>query len=226
MIDFNEMLSNYLRRESRPRTAGKYYPSESGSCMRKTWYSYKMPREADKELVKFFEAGNLVHELVADVIKSDKNPGIDLLATESPMFISHNDFVISGRMDDILLVRVDSKIYILEVKSVSSLNYCKEPKKPHIAQLQLYMHSSGIHDGLILYIERNNLQSAVFKINYEPDVVKATLERFAKLNVHLRTEKLPEPEARIERKELGWQCDKCQYKKECYESDPATIELP
>src|SRR3990167_516466 len=102
MVDFNNLISNFLKRETRPRTIGKYYPSESGNCLRKSWYSYKIPREFDVEVLKLFEAGNLVHELVTDVIKSDKNPDVDLLATESPIFLSHNDYIISGRMDDVM----------------------------------------------------------------------------------------------------------------------------
>ena len=225
MIDFNELIDNFLKREVRPRTSGKYYPSDSGNCIRKVWYSYKIPREADPEILKYFEAGNLIHDLVSKVIKSEKNPHIDLLATESPIFLTHEDFVISGRMDDVLLVRIDGKIYILEVKSVSNINYSKEAKKPHIAQLQLYMHSSGIRDGIICYIERNSLKSVSFTIPYDPEIIKESLERFGKLNSHLKSDKIPEPEGRINRKEFGWQCEKCQYREECYTANPATKEL-
>jgi len=226
MIDFDKIINNYLKRASYPRTPGRYYPSESGSCMRKTWYGYNMPREMDIDLIKLFEAGNLIHAFFTEVIKSDKNPEIALLSAETPIFLSYNDFIISGRMDNVALVRIDSKVYILEVKSVSDIRYSEEAKKPHISQLQLYMHSTGIHDGIIVYIERDSLKTKSFHVSYDSEIVKEALERFGKLHSYLKNKQLPEPEARLNKKELGWQCAKCQYHEECFASNPATTTLP
>jgi len=41
MIDFNRLIDFHLFRKSRPKGIGRYYPSEAGNCLRKTWYSYK-----------------------------------------------------------------------------------------------------------------------------------------------------------------------------------------
>ena len=74
MIDFNEMADNFVRRESRPKTIGRYYPSEIGMCIRKVWYSYVDPKDLSPDLLKIFSLGHMIHDLVVDIFKSEKNP--------------------------------------------------------------------------------------------------------------------------------------------------------
>ena len=73
MIDFNKMVERHLEREHKPKEIGRYYPSEIGSCIRKTWYSYKYPQQISLELMKIFEVGNIMHGFVVEVLKSEKN---------------------------------------------------------------------------------------------------------------------------------------------------------
>ena len=82
MIDFNKLIDDYLYRKNRPKKIGRYYPSEAGSCLRKVWYSYKYPKEVDTELRKVFEMGNILHDFVVDVLKSEKTPSVKLIESE------------------------------------------------------------------------------------------------------------------------------------------------
>ena len=52
MIDFNALIEKHLKVKFKPKKAGRYYPSEIGSCIRKIWYSYMFPKETDAELMK------------------------------------------------------------------------------------------------------------------------------------------------------------------------------
>ena len=222
MIDFDEMIHNFLKRELSEKKIGKYYPSECGSCIRKSWYSYKIPKEVDKELTGVFQAGNMVHEFIVDVLKSEKNPHVNLLGSEVPFKIDIDGLVVSGRIDNIIRVEVDKKVYLVEVKSASALKFLDKPSESHIMQLQLYMHKQKIHDGLVLYIEKNTLKTKVFDVKYDFNIVEEAVNRFRVLHNFLVSEKLPDPEARIE-KDMNWQCKKCNYKEECYKATPESI---
>ncbi len=219
MIDFNDLISNFVKRELKEKTIGRYYPSEVGGCLRKVFYSYKQPKEIDLEILKIFEAGNILHEFIIDVLESEKNPHIELLEKESPFQIDMNDFIISGRVDDIVLVKIDNQIYLLEVKSTKSIKYTKEPYEGHLMQLQLYMHAKKIHNGIILYLEKNTLQSKSFKVEYDEKQVDKIFRRFKELHQHLKEEKLPIPESRIISTK-NWMCKSCQYKEECFKDTP------
>ena len=214
MIDFDEMVENFLRRESRPKTVGRYYPSEIGSCLRKVWYSYKHPRETDIELTKIFEVGNLIHDFVSKVIESEKNPHVELIEKELPLKLETKDFVVSGRLDDMLLLKEDGRKVLVEVKSTKTTEFTKEPSRSHAMQLQLYMHITGVHDGVVLYVDKNNLKSKAFAVRYDEEAAKEIINRFIELNICLVTGELPLDEAKRD-PALMWMCRYCEYAAMC-----------
>ncbi|MDP7260692.1 MAG: hypothetical protein QGI80_01875, partial [archaeon] len=121
MIDFDELVDNFLKRESKKKTIGRYYPSEIGSCLRKIWYSYNFPsEEKDKDLIKIFALGDMIHDFVVKVLESDKNAHIDSIGDEIPFTREVEDFIISGRIDNLILLKEDSKKLLIEVKSIKS----------------------------------------------------------------------------------------------------------
>ena len=213
MVDFNRLIDTHLSRELCLKRIGRYYPSEIGNCMRKVWYSYKSPRQTDTALLRIFEAGNMLHEFVADVIRSEKNPEIELLQTEMPIKLELDNFLISGRIDNLILVRLENKKVLVEVKSCKFLP--KESRKEHESQLQLYMEATGVHDGIILYIQKDNLQTAWFEVRYNNEEIKRILERFNNLHESLVENKMPEAEAK-NNPDMIWLCEKCPWKEECW----------
>jgi CRISPR/Cas system-associated exonuclease Cas4 (RecB family) len=214
MIDFEEMIDNYLFREFKPKTIGRYYPSEIGSCLRKMWYSYKVPKEVEPKLKRIFEVGNIVHGFVVDVLKSEKNPHVELLKTEEPFQMKVDDFVISGRIDDIIELKQNGETILVEAKSAKSTDYVREPSPTYLMQLQLYMHQTKIHKGIILYVEKNTLKSKVFNVNYDERVANEAIERFRKIDKCLKEDSVPFAESK-RRVGWGWMCGYCQYKEEC-----------
>jgi len=212
MVDFNELIDKHLKRESRPKSIGRYYPSEIGGCIRKTWFSYRLPKETDKSTTKVFKAGEMLHEFISEVIKSEKNPEIDLVNSEIPVKIETKEFIISGRIDDLMLVKLDGKQYLVEVKSCKFLP--NEAKEDNVMQLQLYMHATGIHDGILLYIKKDDLQTLSFELKYDKDAVKDILERFNVLHQTLTSQKIPIAEAK-KYPEKGWMCQYCLWEEEC-----------
>ncbi len=212
MIDFKELIDNYLQKEVYPRTIGRYWPSESGGCIRKNWYTFKIPKEVDKSTKRIFEAGNRIHEFIADVIQSEKNKHVKLVDRELPIKIIQPEYVISGRIDDLIMVLVDGKKYLVEVKSVKFLP--NEARKEHQMQLQLYMHALEVHSGIMLYIKKDDLQTTQYPINYSKEEVKEILSRFDKMHKHLINNNIPQAEAKI-LEEKNWMCTFCPYAIEC-----------
>lgn len=225
MLDFNKLISLHLQRDLRSKEIGKYYPSEVGSCLRKVYYSYKQPKPVQDELMKIFEAGNILHNFVVEVLKGEKDPDVKLLNQEMPVKLKLKDYDISGRIDDVLVIKSEGKVYLVEVKSTSLLKAVKSPSKNHLMQIQFYMHASGIHNGMILYAERNSLQTRTFDVPYDYKIVKEALERFDVLHKSLSENRVPSPEARKIR-DMQWMCRRCDYHGECYKESPASKEYP
>lgn len=214
MVDFNKLIDTYLSRALCFKRIGRYYPSEIGNCLRKVWYSYKSPRQTDTALLRIFEAGNMLHEFVAEVIKSEKNPEIELLQTEMPIKLKLDNFIISGRIDNLILVRIENRKVLVEVKSCKFLP--KESRKEHESQLQLYMEAVGVHDGIVLYVQKDNLQTIWFEVKYSEEEIKKILERFDELHASLVDNKMPKAEAKNE-PDMMWLCEKCPWKEECWQ---------
>lgn len=219
MIDFNTLIDQHIYRESRPKGIGKYYPSSAGTCIRKEWYSFKYPSEIDPKLRKIFKMGDMIHDFVVEVLKSKKNPEVELLKAELPFRKKIDGITISGRVDDVIQIKSDGQIYLVEVKSTKGLQWTKEPKPHNILQLQLYMHFTGIHNGMLLYIDKTNLQSRIFEIPYDKQKAESSLDFFKKLDKHLKEDTLPPPQARLN-KEMNWWCNYCEYKERCHKATP------
>jgi CRISPR/Cas system-associated exonuclease Cas4 (RecB family) len=214
MINFDEMIDNFLFRESRPKKEGRYYPSEIGSCLRKVWYSYRYPQELKPDLIKIFEVGNIMHDFITEVLKSERNPHIELLKAELPVKTEIDDFTISGRIDDLLLIKENGKSILVEVKSVKSVAYQQRPSHNHIMQLQFYMFVTNIHSGILLYIDKTTLQTKAFEINYDEATGRQIIERFRRLHNALKNNKLPPDEAKL-LDEMNWMCRFCEYREKC-----------
>jgi CRISPR/Cas system-associated exonuclease Cas4 (RecB family) len=218
MINFSNLIDQHLKRELKQKTIGRYYPSEVGGCLRKTWYSYKYPKEVDKELLKIFQVGEMLHDFLAEVLRSDKTQDVRLIESEFPFKMDMDDFTISGRVDDILIVEKDGKKVLVEVKSVKMIEMVDEPRFSHEMQIQLYMNATGIHDGLLVYVEKSSLQIKQFEIKYDKDIVNYVIERFRNLHKHLIENTLPSPEAK-QRDDMKWMCKRCEYKEMCDRSE-------
>lgn len=225
MIDFNKIIDDYLWRELRPKQAGRYYPSEVGSCLRKVWYSYRIPKETTADLRRLFHAGNLMHEFVVSVIKSERTKEVELLSAEFPIILEMNGFTISGRADDLVMVKLSGKSVIVEVKSEKTLDYRKSPEPGHVMQLQLYMHATGVHNGMLLYIERVSLHTKSFEVPYDEKAVENILARFQQIHASVSGDTAPPPESRL-KPEMRWQCRYCPWRAECYEETPPSREAP
>ncbi|MBW3003561.1 PD-(D/E)XK nuclease family protein, partial [Candidatus Woesearchaeota archaeon] len=142
------------------------------------------------------------------------NPHIELLKAEMPLKVELEDLVISGRIDDLLMVREDSKRILVEVKSTKSVDFQQKASHQHIMQLQFYMYATDVHSGIILYVDKSNLKTKAFEVEYNEETAKQITKRFQRLHECLKNNKLPPDEAKLAQ-ELNWMCRYCEYKDKC-----------
>ena len=214
MIDFDKMVDDHISREHKPKQIGRYYPSEIGNCLRKLWYSYKYPQKIEPDLLKIFEAGNIIHGFVVEVLKSEKNKEVQLLQSEIPFKIEMEDYMISGRVDDLVIVNSDGKKMLIEVKSTKNIDSIGEPQHNHAMQLMFYMTALEIHKGLVLYVDKNNLKSKIFQIPFDQIKSAEIVDRFSFLHKHLKKDELPVDEAK-KVSDMNWMCRYCEYRIKC-----------
>jgi CRISPR/Cas system-associated exonuclease Cas4 (RecB family) len=217
-LDFDQLIDKHLFRESKAKSVGRYYPSEIGKCMRNVWYSYNHPLEVKPELRRVFEMGNILHDFVIDVLRDSRNGDVKLLQAEMPFKVSFDEgaeeFVVSGRIDDLLLIEADKKQVLIEVKSSKTLRYMRGPMAHHKTQLQFYMYATGVHDGLLLYIDKSTLQTKSFEVPFSDEHAKRIIEKFRALHKHLKEGTLPAPESKKDA-ESKWMCGYCEYADRC-----------
>jgi CRISPR/Cas system-associated exonuclease Cas4 (RecB family) len=218
MFDFNKLVEKHIEREHKPKKIGRYYPSEIGGCLRKLWYSYNYPQKVSVELQKIFEVGNIVHGFVVEVLKSEKNKDVELLKEEFPFQIQLADFIVSGRVDDLVQLKENGKNVLVEVKSTKSLEFIQKAQKSHEMQLLFYMHVLKIHNGIVLYVDKNNLQSKTFEIPFDQKKAEQIVMRFNELHEGLTKRILPRPEAK-ESIESNWACAYCEYTEKCEKNE-------
>lgn len=86
-------------------------------------------------------------------------------------------------------------------------------------QLQLYMHATNIHKGVVLYIEKATLQSKTFTITYDEKTAAGVMARFAELHQRLKSGEIPIPEARLTQGK-SWMCVRCEHREKCWGDTP------
>ncbi len=218
MIDFDVLIDKYIARESKPKSIGRYYPSEIGNCIRKVWYTYNYPLEIDPSLRRVFWLGDVLHDFIVQVLKSRKNESVELLRAEMPFRVDMGSFLISGRVDDLLLIKTENTKLLVEVKSCKSINRIKRPMLHHKTQLQFYMYATRVHKGVLLYIDKATLKTKSFEVKFSAKRGKQILNKFRALHKHLTKKTLPAAEAKRS-KGMEWMCRYCEYKEKCRKNE-------
>lgn len=195
-MDISQMIDDYLKREDRPRTRGIYYASEVSKCQRElfeihTGTSMGFPVET----IRVFAVGDLIHNFIYNVLKSSKR-NIKLVENEKSLSIVDidSDICINGRADDVIMSEFDGEKYVLEVKSVKSLYFIKTngPDPAHIDQVTIYMKALGYKRGMLLYVDKNTLETKHFVITYDGKVLKKIFERLREVEQYISDGFLPD----------------------------------
>ena len=134
------------------------------------------------------------------------------LLVSSEEEVTYEDPLIRGFYDAVIKRPEDDKEILLELKSMAEPKNPKYaqylPRHDHLIQWNLYSLMTGINDGIIFYINKNNQEYIICETERNDSIIDTTLEKFRQVNEYLeKGEFYPyQPE---------WKHDWCNYRKTC-----------
>jgi len=208
-----DMIAEALVREDRERKVGEYYASEMPFCIRRNYYLYKKPKKFPLGTLKIFASGTLVHDWFAEKVFS-KSETVETHEAEGSLVYEEDGWQIRGRFDNLIKMKLDGKVVVIEIKSTMNNRFVKEPKNHHKEQLNFYLYKLGMESGYLLYVDRRNLSFKVYEVKFDKKMLEETLVKARILHKALLTSIRPSAEAKLSVTNK-WQCNYCLYRQEC-----------
>jgi len=150
-----------LKESLKDERVRKYlYASDVFGCQRKILLEYNGLKAGgfDARTLRIFDNGNAVHERIIKYLTlAGLEPQVELS-------LEPNEPNIHGRLD--AKITEDEKLKLVEIKSIN-LRVVKEAKEEHIAQLHIYMHYTGIHEGYLIYESKQTQELFFFPITFD-----------------------------------------------------------
>ena len=216
----NEVIERFSRHNPQPKSeVGSYRCSSIPGCIRKSFYWFKQPRDFSISTLKIFRAGKNVHSETE--ASFDTFGGFDKVEREVAVMKDFGDFKITGTLD--LIVEEKGKRRVVEFKSAKTLwkfdvdqEACiyNPPNEFHIDQATLYMGLTKIDSAWLIYIQKNDLATKVYTIEFSKKRFDKLIDRVRELHRCLEENTLPDPESK-NIPERNWECKSCAYKKDC-----------
>lgn len=150
--------------------------SEDSFCYREQVLSLLYKRSGNENvpqnLIRIFEEGNAIHEKWQRLFIRG-----GLGVSEDMDFSKFYKQYEVGYTPDAILT-IDGEKYVVEIKSVNTYQFQKMTSHPTAAkQIQMYMHFSGIHKGIVLCDDKNTQNFKIFMVNYDVGEIEPYLER-------------------------------------------------
>ena len=135
-------------------------------------YEQAQGENVPQNLIRIFEEGNAIHEKWQRLFIRG-----GLCKAEDLDYSRFYDQYEIGYTPDAILT-IDGKKYVVEIKSVNTYQFQKMTSHPTATkQVNMYMHFTGIHRGIVLCDDKNTQNFKVFMVKYNPDVVAPYIER-------------------------------------------------
>jgi len=165
----------------------------------------------EANFLRLFDHGDHMHQLIMKPLISTRD--IHVVASEIDI---PPQALVRGRADAVL--STGKELYVLDIKSMNSMVFrnLTEPKSENVDQLQLYLHYFKIEKGILLYVNKDNLELKEFVVSYDSQRAKSLLEGLSSLKEKIDADILP---ARIDGYPSDWQCRYCQFKEICDKGD-------
>ncbi|KPJ54941.1 hypothetical protein AMJ47_02630 [Parcubacteria bacterium DG_72] len=204
-----EIIDKYYLDRQKAKEQKSFYISEAGKCPRQIFFKFKnVPRkEMEANILRLFDHGDHMHQLIMKPLLSTR----DVHIVSSEVDIPPQQLV-RGRADAI--VSDGRNLYVLDIKSMNSMVFkaLTEPKEENVQQIQLYLHYFKIPKGILLYVNKDNLELKEFIIEYNAAQSKELLNSLASLKKQIDSNIIP---CRISDYPDNWQCRYCQFKEVC-----------
>jgi len=204
-----EIIDKFYLDRQRDKEQRHFYITDAGRCGRAIFFKFKnVPRkEMEANILRLFDHGDHIHQLIMKPLLSTR----DIHVVASEVDIPPQE-VISGRADAILS---DGKeLFVLDIKSMNSMIFrtLSEPKQENVDQLQLYLYYFRIPKGILLYVNKDNLELKEFLVEYNPTTAENLIANLTFLRNQINSDTVP---SRLIDYPDNWQCRYCQYKEVC-----------
>jgi len=205
----HEVIDKYYLDSQKKRTQTHFYISQAGKCPRHIFFKFKnvAEKELEPHILRLFDHGDHMHQLIMSALLSTR----DVHVVASEVKIPPQE-LISGRADAV--ISDGNQLYVLDIKSMNSMVFrsMTEPKPENIQQIQLYLYYFKIPKGILLYVNKDNLQLKEYIFDYNPSEAKRLLDQMKLLKKQIDTNIVPK---RLVDYPSDWQCRYCQYKSVC-----------
>lgn len=170
----------------------------------------------EANILRLFDHGDHMHQLIMKPLLSTR----DVHVVASEVNVPPQE-IISGRADAI--VSDGKTMYVLDIKSMNSMIFDKlsEAKEENIDQVQLYLHYFKIPKGILLYVNKNNLELKEFIFDYDKKRALALLNNLTEIKKKIDANIIP---ARLPSYPGDWQCRYCQFKEICAKANGGEIK--
>lgn len=202
---------HYLNKQKNKgkRAQTHFYISQAGKCPRSIFFKFKnVPeKDLDANILRLFDHGDHMHQLIMNSLMSTR----DVHVVASEVNIDSQEMV-SGRADAI--ISDGRTIYVLDIKSMNSMIFrtLSEPKEENVDQIQLYLYYFKAPKGILLYVNKDNLDLKEYIIDYDPVRAQNLLNNLSHLKNQIDSDVIP---PRIPGYPDDWQCRYCQFREVC-----------
>lgn len=198
-------------------------PTDAKGCARKIFWSFQKNIPRDEESGRsqlILSMGNAVHERIQGILQ---DMGIQI-KDEYYLDTHYKDMPIHGYVDSICLI--NGKTTIVEIKSQKEWNYGYGSKSKcyrvdvspeHYGQVQMYMHFTGIHEGIVLYENKNTSELKEFHVEYDREFFKTMMDELYSIWLKVRLNETPDrPNGMSQDK---YPCTLCKFRTHCYKDN-------
>lgn len=202
----------------------KYSPTELSGCIRNSYFSRLHPEKFDEQSHRNFLQGNILHELVQNNVKDIIGKELDYIENEKAFHYllpfektKGKRILISGRLDTIFYLKGEDKPIVVDYKTTQNVYYnAKDAKKEHKEQLNYYMANTLADYGMIIYIDKRNLNVIQHTIPFSQERFDNMINYAINLDDAIETQSIPVIN-KLEQEDMG-NCKYCRHKTRCKEA--------
>ncbi len=237
-----------IEESAKHNSIGKFHPSAVGQCLRAIGYSM-LGREAlspEPKGLRIMDNGTYMHDRTEKCLRNSgivitselplKDPELlisgrlDVVIKNIKEHVSNKNIIklVNPNNNQQIYEGPSNDLMIVEIKSINdggfnpnqNTRYPKEfPKPENVDQIQLYMHMTGIHDGLLLYENKNDQQLKEVLVDYDPFRANKVLAKIGKAKYYY--EKGTVAPRQYSRNDIH--CSKwCDYRHICWKKEEDT----
>ena len=180
------MMDRIKKGRARRAASGKkhFRPSEIHNCPRALWYSRMgyAPAMPNVRGARRMHMGTIIHEYV-DSLLADS----DLIESAEELVGSDDwDIPMIGAYDAVIFHAVSGEKMLAEFKSKSNSDYYKiMPHPDHVLQWNLYARMTGIHEGFIWYMNKNDQAYEVFDQTYDEVIISDLMAKLTSVQEYV-----------------------------------------